>query len=296
MNNQKNNILLYSQVIAIVALLQLLSSCYSLKIPAQMYNPPTNNTALLAKKGEVQLNTKYTRSGHTPNVSGEISAIRSLEIQGAAAVTNKLGLIANANFAKHSKVYDIHQYYNLWDGNYYTEQFTRKHHYFDVELGAGRYWGNLTKNKNYCRLELYGGLGFGKAVVQAQLDRQFGANMINYDVFGKHNSAYQKLFLQTNFGFVHPNVEVGTTLKASLLRHQLTATTIDGTHYNGRTDYQWLLMPSYFLRVGKDPIKLSMELSPLINFGKVDYHLNEVYFTLGLQVRLQRKKKKRAST
>jgi hypothetical protein len=136
-------------------LLLVASSC------APVYVPNVRNSPLFSKAGEFQ---------------GSMQLGNGLDLQGAVAVTNHIGLMANYSFAERNK--------NSYDPD--DEDGYHYHKFFEGGLG---YYEN---QGNWC-YEIFGGYGKGE-----------GASYDSYEWLGGQSTRatgkYQRYFIQPAFG------------------------------------------------------------------------------------------------
>lgn len=202
---------------------------------ASVYIPSAQHTHLMDKKGELHI------AGHGGTNGGDI--------QGAYAVSDRMGVIAAASFGSSD------------EGDFHEHSF--------VEGGA-TYFRPLGKIGRY---EVLAGLGVGSAEALTQ-----------YDFFGpqeiKATGDYTKVFLQNNFGLETGALETGLALRLGQV--VFTEFETSSSRYD-ESENGTFFEPAIFARLGWKNIKLESQVGiskPLQESVAFDYRLINV--SLGL--------------
>ncbi len=155
-------------------LLLVASSC------APVYVPNARNSPLFTKAGEFQ---------------GSMQLGNGLDLQGAVAVTNHIGLMANYSFAERNQ--------NNFDAD--ADDESEYHYHKFLEGGLGYY----ENQGNWC-YEIFAGYGEGE-----------GASYDNYEWFGGQSARatgkFQRYFIQPAFGLNKKIMHVSFVPRVSIV-------------------------------------------------------------------------------
>jgi hypothetical protein len=236
---------LFIQLLIIAVLIAVFASCTT-----TLYTSNTINAPLLKKKGEVQF------------------TVTKNDAQGAVAVTDHVGIIANGFYR-----------------NYQNK--TTRHYGQLAELGIGRY---RTMFADHMVFENYFGLGYGKIYKEQEFMRP---DMSTYIGSFKTNGA--KIFMQPSLGFTSKIVDLAFTPRISMVKYMNFSSDIypqDQLQNDYLTDNEltrlpyFLFDPAITLRVGYQYLKAQIQYGRTVNLGNrlqhnADFSSVGIVFNLG---------------
>lgn len=218
---------------------------FSISGCASVYIPSAQHTHLMNKKGEL----------HAAAYGGT----NGTDIQGAYAISDRMGLVAAASFGSSDEE---------GDDDYH------KHSY--IELGA-TYFRPLG---NIGRYEALGGLGAGSS-----------ESVTQYNFFGPQKvqatGDYTKIFVQNNFGLETGPLETGLALRLSHV--VFTEFETSGMTYN-ESEAGTFFEPAIFARLGWKNVKVETQvgvLGPLQESVAFDYRVLNISLGLNFWINTQ---------
>lgn len=229
---------------AVLLSIFLLSAC-----SPKYYVPNTQNVPLLSEQGQVSI----TAGGNANQV----------EIQGAYAVSNSLGIMGNVGF------------FNPKDdgnGNGGSGKLG--------EVGVGYYKPFGTGFV----FETYGLVGFGS--FENHFPAANGGNM------GKINGRLSRYGIQPSFGYKTKAFEVALSSRVSSLHYgepdgDLVFDGVNQIDYLNENDAFLLLEPALTLRAGLEKIKFQLQLTRGFNLTDNDFRQDESLLSLGVNLNLR---------
>jgi len=203
------------------------------------YVPNTHNIPLFQEKDEIRFSIGSSTSGDI------IGGGSGTELQGAYAITNKIGIIANVGFTKNSSGGE-------WG----------KGHFF--ELGAG-YFKPLGKNLIF---ESYGGLGIGKT---EHLYPNFTTASMNIS----------RYFVQPSFGFTSEYFDAVISSRIAILNYsniEVEGFPIFEINIIQNNKSSALFEPAIIIRGGWKYVKLQFQYVRSTNLTSSNFpQLDEIY-------------------
>ena len=210
------------------------------------YVPNTHNVPLFQEKDEIRFSIGSSTSGTGTGT----------ELQGAYAITNKIGIIANVGFTENSGIGE------LGEGHFF-------------ELGAG-YFKPLGKNLVF---ESYGGLGFGKT---EHLYANFTTASMNIS----------RYFVQPSFGFTSKYFDAVISSRIAILNYSnievesnIPQFDMDQINIIQNNKSSALFEPAIIIRGGWKYVKLQFQYVRSTNltssnFPQLHYNFNiSLYFS-----------------
>ncbi|MCC7028830.1 MAG: hypothetical protein IT257_00895 [Chitinophagaceae bacterium] len=229
------------------ALLVASACCLFSACSPKYYVPNTQNVPLLTKRGELNLSA----AGNA----------KQLEVQGAFALTQRIGIMANAAlFIPKSEN-------NGNDG-----------HGSLGEVGAGYF----LPIANHFIFEAYGLVGYGG------MENDMPGTVTAYPTTtGKLNANILRLALQPNIGFKSKYFHAAissrlVSVNYSRIRGSLTYNNIDQAAYLQSNKSLFMAEPAITLRGGLQHIKLQVQLSGSYNLTEADFLQETALLSLGL--------------
>jgi hypothetical protein len=224
------------------------------------YVPSVQNVPLFREKNEYQISGIYAEGDES----------KCIEVQGAYAVSDKIGLKADFLSAK--------------GGDEPSKDFGNGY-YFDGAIG---YYNSLSK---YAVFEIYGGVGGSKQHHQYS------------QTTGTSDLKYIKSFIQPSFGLTFDFLDIAVSTQLSRLSYTDIQNNINGNAelsnslYNLMDKGHFFLEPAFTLRGGWKAVKLQFQISyskylnqPELFFGE-EYHVS-----IGLRIAMPGGNKKNVST
>jgi hypothetical protein len=158
----------------------------------------------------------------------------SLQVQGAYAVNDRLGVIASVS--------------GIYGGSTLAQ--------LSGELGAGFY----TVERGPFRFEVFGGVGggFGRGHGLAE------TGFFDGEYTEKFSGKFVRVFVQPEFGWVHSDVEVGASLHVRFTRYWYDSFTESDDWYPATPTDRFVLWyrgfsPVAFVRVGSERLKVELQ-------------------------------------
>jgi hypothetical protein len=231
---------LFIQLLIIAVLIAVFTSCAT-----TLYTSNTINTPLLKRKGEFQLTA-------TKN-----------DAQGAVAITNRVGIIANGFYR-----------------NYQNK--TTKHYGQLVELGIGHYRSTID---DHLIFENYFGLGYGKIYKEQEFTKADASTYI-----GSFRTNGTKIFMQPSVGFASKIFDLAFTPRISMVKYMnfssdnYPSNELENDYLtnNELTKLPYFLFdPAVTLRVGYQYLKAQIQYGRTINLGNRLQH-NPDFSSIGI--------------
>ncbi len=240
--------------------LVLLGFLYSCTPP--LYIPNTTNVPVLKKQGDLHMSYTAGTNGH--------------DLQGAFAVSDKVGLMVNTSFA-----------------NEKSSNTTTYHKHSFVEAGAGT---NVILNKGYVKSDKdlafmftgYGGAGIGKSSGLVSYANVFDPD-ITYNSTVQGN--YFRIFGQPAIGLTHKNVDFFFAYRVSFVN--VYALDLGADNAIQGQPYNIFHEPTFTLRLGSKNVKffgqggLSLGQNPERD---ISFRQRPVIFVIGIHLNFNTKK------
>ena len=192
--------------IAVFGCVILLASCYANKY---VYTPSTANLLTPTKKGNVQVAVNYSSAASSFNGLREGQHSNGLDLQTAAAVSNKIAVKADYYTKKENS------YFKKIDSSTLENYVSYKKSGF--EISGGFY--NISKNNNKTNLQLFAGFGTGKLFLNETKRENLPVNYY-------HQMQYNKFYLQPSLSINDPNFSIGVATRFSLVFYKNIETNI----------------------------------------------------------------------
>lgn len=231
---------IFFQIILIIIF--LFSSCSH-----YYYAPNSQNVPLFHEKGKLRLS----------GVKGYGTYHKSIELQSALSVSDKIGIMANGFIAKGGDKYES----NYGEGTYY-------------EAGCG-YFKPIGKKFVF---ETYGGMGLG--------------NVKNYyEDHGYSDLDFNKYFLQPSFGLTTKYFDVALSARfCGLYYNNIFNRSIqderENIEYIIANRFSYLFERALTLRMGWKDLKIQIQYGYSTNMSYPKYPMDEFNFNLGLYLAL----------
>lgn len=215
------------------------------------YVPNTQNVPLLTRKGEINLSA----CGNT----------NQLEIQGAYALTKRLGLVANGGFF-------IPQDENNGNGGRGNL----------VEAGAGYY----LPLANHLVFEAYGLAGYG--TVENHMPSTLNDNP---NTTGKIDAGILRFAIQPNIGFKSKYFSAAissriVSLNYNNIKGSLIYNNVNQVTYLNENNSLFVAEPAITLRGGIEKLKVQVQLAGSYNLSKSDFLQEKSLLSIGLNLNL----------
>src|SRR5262245_33584880 len=215
------------------------------------YAPTLQDVLLFRDKGEMRFSAS--------SAGGD--EVSSVEVQAAYALTDKLGVMLNTDFAHGDS----------------------DSHGFVVE-GGGGYYRPLRRRLAF---EMYGGAGIGKALV-----RYGNGQVSNPD---SADLRFTKFFVQPDFGFRGKYVDAAIATRFTGLHYYGIETTLNSSVTSiPDVDYirshasSLLAEPSFIFRVGRSPVKFQLQVSNSFNLTAPDLRQEKTMLGFGVVINARR--------
>ena len=225
---------------AIIILISSLCSC-------SVYVPNGVNTPMFTKKGETQINA---------------SVGTGVNVQGAYAVSDHVGIIANGYFNNTTTTIN--------------NDDTRKGNGKLFEGGVGYF----TKADNGFAFETYVGAGFGNLTIDKSV------------VSTKSNKAFEtsaaKIFIQPTIGYAAKHFELGFTPRFTMMKYQKPTTTYSSAElaadkFVNIDQTNWLFIePTLTIRAGGEKLKGQVQLGRSFKLNSQELGYSSGILNLGI--------------
>jgi len=234
-----------------VAISILLLSLFLFSCSPRYYSPNTINTPLLTQKGETNI-----------NVTGREALI---EVQGAYAVANHIGILANGSFF-------IPKNEDNGDGG--QGKF--------VEAGIG-YFIPMSNNMVFDTYLLIGG---------GNVENHFPSSVTDHPgTTGKIEANLFRIGIQPGIGYKIKNFEAAFNPRISYLTYNSIEGNLivqeDQVKYLNDNKSNFLVEPAITVRGGFEKIKAEVQLGYSFNVSNVDFKQDKLWLSFGLGFRFK---------